>query len=88
MSARPEGAAPAYDAAEKGTLEPALPPQALILNPKDEKKALQAQEKGALDVKEKPVAPKPAPKPKKKVSKWILWQLWFNTYRYGYHFMR
>lgn len=25
---------------------------------------------------------KPPPKPKKQVSKWILWTLWFNTYRY------
>lgn len=25
---------------------------------------------------------KPSPKPKRKVSNWILWQLWFNTYRY------
>lgn len=29
----------------------------------------------------KPAAAKPPAKPKKKVSKWILWQLWFNTYR-------
>jgi hypothetical protein len=27
--------------------------------------------------------PKPDPKPsKKKVSRWILWRLWFNMYRY------
>jgi hypothetical protein len=25
--------------------------------------------------------PKPAAKPKKKVAKWTLWRLWFNTYR-------
>jgi len=25
--------------------------------------------------------PKPAGKPKKKVSKWVLWRIWFNTYR-------
>lgn len=30
----------------------------------------------------KPPTAKPPTKPKKKVSKWILWQLWFNTYRY------
>ncbi|EIM90402.1 uncharacterized protein STEHIDRAFT_51165 [Stereum hirsutum FP-91666 SS1] len=29
----------------------------------------------------KPPTAKPPTKPKKKVSKWILWQLWFNTYR-------
>ena len=25
---------------------------------------------------------KPPPKPKKKVPLWIVWTLWFNTYRY------
>lgn len=25
---------------------------------------------------------KPPPKPKKKVPLWIIWTLWFNTYRY------
>ena len=28
------------------------------------------------------VAARPSPKKKKKVSKWILWKIWFNTYRY------
>lgn len=80
MSVRPESAAPAYDAAEKGTLEPAMPPQALILSSKDEKMLM--QEKEALPSLEKAAAPKPpVKKPKKKVSKWILWQLWYNTYR-------
>jgi len=80
MSVRLEPAAPAYDAAEKGTLEPAMPPQALILSSKDEKMLM--QEKEALPSLEKAAAPKPpVKKPKKKVSKWILWQLWYNTYR-------
>lgn len=29
------------------------------------------------------IEPKPASKaPKKKVSKWVVWRVWFNTYRY------
>ncbi|EAU88161.2 hypothetical protein CC1G_03833 [Coprinopsis cinerea okayama7 len=28
-----------------------------------------------------PPSSKPAPKPKRKVSKWVRWQLWFNMYR-------
>ncbi|KAF7791249.1 hypothetical protein EIP86_002263 [Pleurotus ostreatoroseus] len=83
----PQGAAPAYSEAEKGTLET---PQ--LAYPKDEKKALYLDEKkGALDVAALPVPElkkdsaarpsKPTPKPKKKASKWILWQLWYNTYR-------
>ena len=78
----PQGAAPAYSEAEKGTLET---PQ--LAYPKDEKKALYLDEKkGALDVAALPVPElkkvsaarpsKPAPKPKKKALKWILWQLW------------
>ena len=31
--------------------------------------------------KEAPIVAKPVVKPKKKVSKWVLWRLWFNTYR-------
>ena len=61
--------------------------------PKDEKKDPFARDEkkdlAAVNVfpnpsvkKDTVPAPKPAPKPKKKVSKWILWQLWFNTYRY------
>lgn len=83
---------PAYDDAEKGTHEPPRPVQPSYLA--DEKKDPFANdEKKALAVTAMPVpamkkethaAPpaKPAPKPKKKVSKWVLWQLWFNTYRY------
>ena len=84
------GAAPAYDDAEKGTHEHIRQVQPSY--PADEKKDPFANEKGpavtALAVpatKKEPTAalpPKPAPKPKKKVSMWILWQLWFNTYRY------
>ncbi|RXW15872.1 hypothetical protein EST38_g9985 [Candolleomyces aberdarensis] len=41
-------------------------------------------EKNKVVVKEIPVVPAPPsspPKPKQKVSRWILFQLWFNTYR-------
>jgi hypothetical protein len=63
---------PAYSDAEKGILD-SLPVQ--LAFPKDKKDA------GALTAQTKD-APKPAkPKPKKRVSKWILWQIWFNTYR-------
>ena len=81
-----QGAAPAYSEAEKGIL---VSPAAIY--PKDEKKGSYIDEKKAIEVSTYPVpekkdtpAPrpsKPAAKPKKKVSKWILWQLWFNTYR-------
>ncbi|KAI0262918.1 hypothetical protein BC834DRAFT_971733 [Gloeopeniophorella convolvens] len=78
----PDGAAPAYDDAEKGTLEvhsrqiaPAPPTEY-----KDEKK----DNSMLVSTKEVVPATKAAAKPaakKKKVSKWILWKLWFNTYR-------
>lgn len=82
-----QGAAPAYSEAEKGTLES---PQAAYS--KDEKSgAYPDEKKGGLDIVTYPVpelkkdsAPrpsKPAAKPKKKVSKWIVFQLWFNMYR-------
>ncbi|KAF8892609.1 hypothetical protein BD779DRAFT_1436875 [Infundibulicybe gibba] len=68
---------------EKGTLDP-LP----LRTPFDEK-----NEKAALSQdltiptfelpksKEVVIAPRPTPKPKKKVPKWVLFVLWFNTYR-------
>ena len=83
----PQGAAPAYSEAENGTLSS---PKAAY--PKDEKKPVYFDEKKGVEVATYPVPEKkdsppprpakPAPKPKKKVSMWILWQLWFNTYRY------
>ncbi len=71
---------------EKGTLDPV--PQ-LSYNP-DVKATIEvfpnSKEKDSgvvTTTKEVVVAakPKPAPKPRKKVSKWILWKIWFNTYR-------
>jgi hypothetical protein len=34
------------------------------------------------EVASPPPRPAPSTKPKRKVSRWILWQLWFNTYRW------
>jgi len=97
----PRGAAPAYDAAERGVLDIHNRPSELTLRdekkdvsyPKDEKKEIYPDEKRDLAVttvysvpatkKDSYVAPpKPAAKPpKRKVSKWILFKLWYNTYR-------
>ncbi|KAI0083990.1 hypothetical protein BDY19DRAFT_998077 [Irpex rosettiformis] len=83
MAANPSDEAPAYSEAEKGLLTSVsrLPEAAY---PKDEKKDPFKDEKkvDVTVVEKKDVRPaKPAPKPRKKASKWILWQLWFNTYR-------
>ncbi|KAA1471260.1 hypothetical protein DENSPDRAFT_101912 [Dentipellis sp. KUC8613] len=80
--ARPDVAAPAYDEAEKGTLETEKGQTTVVtLDYKDEKKDL-----AAVTAKEVVPAPskapaKPAGKKRKQVSKWILWKIWFNTYR-------
>lgn len=83
--------APAYSEAEKGLLDVPSRPQTAY--PKDEKKNLFPDEKkedvaansvAVVELKKETRPAKPPPKPKKKASKWILWQLWFNTYRYGY----
>ena len=77
----PEGTAPAYDAAEKGTLDVHTGPSSvatLALNEKVDATLAVSKEVQVVPIP-KPPAPKP---PAKKVSKWILWQLWFNTYRY------
>ena len=97
MSSEPTqgGAAPAYDDAERGTLEVVRPaPVSPVSYPSDKKEDPFKDEKKALATvaaveslpasKEKAADAAPAPKkPKKKVSKWILWQLWFNTYRFA-----
>lgn len=79
-----ETAAPAYDDAEKGTHETPHQQMSVVTYdyPKDEKKdpALMSATVIPAPSTPKPPVPKPASK-KKKVSKWILWQLWFNTYR-------
>ncbi|KAI9428709.1 hypothetical protein H4582DRAFT_2091236 [Lactarius indigo] len=80
MSA-PEGAAPAYDAAEKGTLENHSGPSSVAtLALADEKKRVDTPLVMSKEVITIPKPPTTKP-PAKKVSRWILWQLWFNTYR-------
>ncbi|KAF9036741.1 hypothetical protein BJ165DRAFT_1408808 [Panaeolus papilionaceus] len=73
----------------KGRPQPIVDPESGNLDPLP----LQLSEKAPLPTletaipltkeKEKPVvlAPKPAPKPKRQVPRWVLWSLWFNTYR-------
>lgn len=86
----PRGAAPAYDEAEKGTLDKVYPVDKKPLTfPADEKTDPFASEKkdvalAAPQVKKDPYA---APKggKKKPVSKVILLKLWYNTYRYVPH---
>lgn len=89
----------AYDDAEKGIFDStptlpviATPPPVALL---DEKKVIEtvSSADGTVTppaagtvtdiVKKKPTAAKPKPKP----SKWILFQLWFNTYRKFFTFV-
>jgi len=94
--AAPDGNAPAYSDAEKGLIDihsgnsvTAVPDfsAAKTLSFPDEKKVdLSAPPPLFSPLKEKkdtPAAPpaRSGPKQKKKVSKWVLWKLWFNTYR-------
>lgn len=70
----------AYDDPEKGTTDAVVPAY-----PRDEKPR-EITPPQYLEVKKgeaKDAPRKPTPKPKKKVSKWILLKLWFNTYRYA-----
>lgn len=82
MSTNVEGTVPAYDDAEKGTLE--VNPEQMAIVPlgykgkREDTATVIAKEVTPAATK---LASKPAGKKKKKVSKWILWQLWFNTYR-------
>jgi hypothetical protein len=81
--ALPEGTtitSSALDDAEKGIYDntptlPIIPPAAYI----DEKKALESHSTADATVAPPPAPAKKAPKPKP--SRWILFQLWFNTYR-------
>jgi hypothetical protein len=77
----PECASPGYDAAEKGTLDGRSgPPSVATLALSDQTKV-----DTPLDVSKEviPIADILTTKPStKKVSRWILWQLWFNTYRH------
>lgn len=100
--ALPEGAvvsSNALDDAEKGIYDNtstlpvlATPPPAHIV---DEKKALEAGVSTTESGTVTPPSPAPAPPsgppakkaPKPKPSKWILFQLWFNTYRKFFTFV-
>lgn len=83
MSIEPNGA---YDEAEKGTVDimSSTPP----LYSTDEKqldRPIEAAPPQFFGAKHKALVAepkKPAQKPKK-VSKWVRWRLWFNTYRYN-----
>lgn len=91
-----EGNAPAYNDAEKGMIDihaphptaaaPAFVSQAPTY-PLDEKKAdlaTTALYQPSKEKKDLAVAQvKPVAKKKKKVSKWILFKIWFNTYRFA-----
>ena len=94
-----QGDAPAYNDAERGLVDvhaiqsatavPAFNASQAPGYSLDEKKALGSpnffpppKEKESAAKTTVTVAPRPAAK-KKKVSKWILWKLWFNTYRYA-----
>ncbi|TFK55255.1 hypothetical protein OE88DRAFT_1710897 [Heliocybe sulcata] len=83
----PTVAAPPYDDAEKGTLDAQVVKPAHVALPlqesMDEKKGDITVTTAVVPVikKEGPAAA-PAKKPAKKpISKWILFQLWYNTYR-------
>jgi len=77
----PEAAVTVYDDAEKGTLEVPSGPLTVatfgLLNEKvDEIKPSTTISSGV------PVSSEATKPPvKKKVSRWLLWTLWFNTYR-------
>ena len=85
---RPRGAAPAYDDAEKGTLDKVTVyplDKKPLTYPADEKKDIFISEKKELaaipapQVKKDPYMAQKGPK--KKASKSIIVQLWYNTYR-------
>ncbi|KAJ3773855.1 hypothetical protein FB446DRAFT_834926 [Lentinula raphanica] len=65
-----------YDDPEKGTADAIVPAY-----PRDEKQleVVQYLEVKKSETKEAPK--KPTPKPRKKVSRWIRFKIWFNTYR-------
>ncbi|KAH9951391.1 hypothetical protein B0H21DRAFT_279774 [Amylocystis lapponica] len=92
--AKPTGAAPPYDDAEKGTLEVSVFPASLtppnekaVHSPKDEKHALVTANVFPVpsptkkEVDAAPAKPPPSKPKKKKVSKWIIWTLWYDMYR-------
>lgn len=90
MSSEPRSPAPAYDDAEKGTLDKVTvyPVDKKPLSfPADEKKDIFPDEKKALATftapaaKPDPFASMKATGKRKPVSKVIILKLWYNTYR-------
>ena len=76
-----ESTSPSYDAAEKATLEVyAGPADVTTLDEKRVDSSVVVTSEAVPPSRE--AAIKPPPAKKKKVSKWILWNLWFNTYRF------
>ncbi|EIW85248.1 hypothetical protein CONPUDRAFT_98130 [Coniophora puteana RWD-64-598 SS2] len=80
-----------YGDAEKGTLE-VHSPQVAATHEKSEKKPIDitvfpvpALKKDAPTTP--PAKPAAKPKPKRKVSRWILWVIWYNTYRKFFTFV-
>jgi hypothetical protein len=86
----PNGVPNAYDEAERGTQEAHSGPPTVSAPRLIEEKMVDVKEAKSSVVVSSEVVPvpvnnAPASKPpakKRKVSKWILWKLWFNTYRY------
>ena len=84
-----EGAPNAYDEAEQGTLEAHSGPTTVSAPESINEKTVDGKE---VDPSQAVIFPSEIipvnnattsePPVKRKVSKWILWSLWFNTYRY------
>lgn len=85
MSSPAKENVPAYGDAEKGTLEVIPTSKATPDFPVDEKKDLAVVVVNPADhlpALKKESQPPTKPKPKKQVSNWIKFKIWFNTYRY------
>ncbi|KAJ7219073.1 hypothetical protein GGX14DRAFT_589811 [Mycena pura] len=76
-------ASPAYSDAEKGVLD-SLPVQLSHFPVEKNTGALLTEVRREHTAVAKPTS---KPKPKKHVSKWILWKIWFNTYRKFFTFV-
>jgi hypothetical protein len=85
------GAPNAYDEAERGTQEvdsgsttstAVSAPGSIIEKMDDGKEVKPSNVVSSEVVPVSNASSTPNPPTKKRVSKWILWRLWFNTYRY------
>jgi hypothetical protein len=84
-----EGASNAYDEAEQGTLEAHSGPHTVSAPESINEKTVDGKEVNPSQAVIFPSeiipvnnATTSSPPVKRKVSRWILWSLWFNTYRY------